>query len=116
VSFSIQVRLYVTQISILRVFTTEVKCRILGSDEEKILQPLIRNSTMEKLVASEKEGCVALGISRPTFRKLGESGMIPVCRIGRRVMYPVAGLEAFVLAGGTTCMGRTHRKTLDANK
>lgn len=49
-----------------------------------------------KLLLGEKDASAVLDVSTRTVRKLAEDGQIPLIRIGRRRLYPVSGLRAFV--------------------
>lgn len=55
-----------------------------------------------QLAVGEAEARAALGgISRTCLWKYAKSGVLPSCKLGKRIMFPVDGLRAFVERGGT---------------
>jgi hypothetical protein len=54
------------------------------------------------LLISEQDAARRLGISARHLWALRAKNAVPSARVGSRVLYPVAGLEAWVLAGCPT--------------
>lgn len=67
---------------------------------------------MEKIVYSVDELTRALGIGRDTAYKLIATPGFPVAKIGARTVIPIAGLHAWLAAGGTA--PRTTEKGAEA--
>jgi len=51
---------------------------------------------LEKLLYEEPEALETLGLGKTLFRQKVAAQEIPCVRIGRRKLYPVAGLREFV--------------------
>lgn len=56
---------------------------------------------MEKIVLSVDEMAQVLGVCRTTAYKLVHTPGFPSARIGGSIVIPVAGLNAWLAAGGT---------------
>lgn len=54
--------------------------------------------TIEPIAVNSVEACRLLGVSTGTLTKWTKENRIPHKRIGRRLLYPIAGLKQF-LAG-----------------
>ncbi|MFC1918033.1 helix-turn-helix domain-containing protein [Chloroflexota bacterium] len=55
---------------------------------------------MEKVVMTVEEVAEVLKISRPSAYQAVKNGEIPIIRIGRRILVPVAALEQKLLNAG----------------
>lgn len=64
-----------------------------------------RSSRVEKLALSPNEAAEALGISRRTLDDYSRKGLIPRKRVGKRVLFPVEGLRAFLNSQEETTQG-----------
>jgi excisionase family DNA binding protein len=49
-----------------------------------------------KLTVSVKEASAMIGVSSRTLWQIVKDGKLAVCRIGTRVLFPVAELERFI--------------------
>ena len=45
---------------------------------------------------SARQACVLLGLSLPTLRRMTAAHVVPFVRIGGRVLFEVAALQAFI--------------------
>jgi hypothetical protein len=62
----------------------------------------INAATTLQIAVGEHEARAALGgISRTCLWKYAKSGVLPSCKLGKRILFPVDGLRAFVERGGT---------------
>lgn len=50
----------------------------------------------DKLVLTIEEAGARLGVSRPHAYKLAKEGQLPVLRLGKRLVVPVAALEKWL--------------------
>ena len=55
----------------------------------------------EKVVMTVEEAAEVLKISRPSAYQAVKNGEIPVIRIGRRILVPVAALEKLLATAGS---------------
>ncbi len=61
---------------------------------------VVASTEFRPLVIRDSEAAKMLGISRGAFRKLNDSGKVPApVRLGRRVLWRVAELEAWLESG-----------------
>jgi excisionase family DNA binding protein len=58
--------------------------------------PRITSATVPKLALSIAEAADALALSARTVEELVKLGRLPVVRVGRRVLLPVAGLQTWL--------------------
>jgi len=58
--------------------------------------PRIAPAQVPKLALSIAEAADALALSARTVEELARTGQLPVVRFGRRVVLPVAGLQAWL--------------------
>ena len=58
--------------------------------------PRITSATVPKLALSYAEAADALALCQRTVEELVAVGKLPVVRVGRRVLLPVAGLQAWL--------------------
>lgn len=64
----------------------------------KALVKEARSPHVEKLALSPNEAAEALGISRRTLDDYSRKGLIPRKNVGKRVLFPIEGLRAFLNA------------------
>ena len=54
-----------------------------------------------KLCYSVKEAASAIGLSTRTIGKLVKSGLLPVVRVGKRVLIPAEAIQSWLVAEST---------------
>jgi len=69
-----------------------------GSNGRNIIPDLnpIQTEPVPRLALRPREAAIALGISERALWKLTAEGVIPVVKIGRSKLYPVAGLRQWL--------------------
>ena len=69
--------------------------KAVDSAVEKRLPDVIQKATRKKYLTT-KEACEYLGITRRSLYHLKHSGQIEFSQHGRKVLYPVDALDAFI--------------------